>query len=853
MILVAVRGMLSRKLRTILTMIAVLLGVAMIAGTYMLTDTINHSFEQIFSQANRPLDAVISGKAAISSNYRLSPPLPAWLLPTVLHTPGVADAEGEIADTIQLVDRAGKQLGGIGGAPTLLFDWPKPAFRRQTLIGGHAPQGNELTVDEDTFRREHLHFGQRIGVVGQGPVQWFTLVGETRFGSVGSLGGATLVAMDLATAQRVTGKEGKYDQIAVKASPGISQDELVQRLRAHIPTTLRGSLQIKTAEQATADQTQSIGNALSFLTIALLAFGGIAIFVGAFIIFNTFSITVAQRVREFALLRTLGATQRQVLFTIVFEALAIGFVSSVVGLLTGVGIAKALNQLFITFGADLPNTGLVLQTRTIIVAVLVGVLVTLASSLLPAVRATRIAPVIALREGFQIPRGRFSRFGPYIAVGLVLLGIVLLLVGIFAAIPTVGQRLLVIGVGALLLFFGVALISPKLIQPLALVVSWPLERLTSITGHLARENAMRNPGRTAATAAALMIGLALVGFVTIFAAELRQTASDVISRDFAGTFVISNPEGLPIPSGVQQAVAHVPGVMVVSATKRDNARISGIGNEEVTGVQHRTFGLIYRFQWVHGSAVTLMRMGHHSALVDDTLAKSYHLTMGSELRITTPVGRHDTFTVSGIYKSTVLLDHVVIPYSTFTRDWDQPKDDEVFIAARSGHHLTALKQRIAQVLQARYPTAQVHSQQDVKNRANQSINQLLALIYVLLALSVLVSFFGIVNTLVLSVYERTREIGLLRVIGATRRQVRWMVRWEGVITTTIGALMGLMLGIVLALLITTGLSSQGIEYALPIGQLFLWVLFAALFGLVAAAFPARRAVKLDALEAIAYE
>jgi len=851
---VALRGLLSRKLRTILTMVAIVLGVSMISGTYVLTDTINTSFSQIFNKANQTTDVIIQGKAPVQSSQFSRPlALPASLLNIVRGTPGVALADGQIADRAQLVDKNGKPLGATNGAPDLLFSRIGPHFTQLTLVRGHWPSGNEIALDKDTMDRQHLRLGQTIGIVGTGALQHFTLVGTVKFGTIGSIGGAAIILVDLPSAQRLTGNVGKYDQIKVAAASGVSPAALVHRLQARIPANLRGNVKIQTGQQGAADATAAIGQGLNFLTIALLAFGGIAIFVGAFIIFNTFSITVAQRAREFALLRTLGATRGQVLRSVVLEAFLIGVVASIIGLLAGFGIAQGLNGLFKAFGVDLPKAGLVVQTRTVVVALLVGTLITLASSLLPAIRATRVPPIAALREGAELPRSRFARYTPYFAGMVTALGVLFLIIGIFASISSTGQRLSLIGLGAVFLFLGVALLSPKIVGPLASLIGWPVERLTAITGRLARENAVRNPSRTAVTAAALMIGLGIVGFVTIFAAELKQTSNDAVNREIAGTFIIYNDQNNLIPAGVGPAVARVPGVQTASSVKVDGAKIPGVGTVQVNGIQPATLGKIYHFQWKQGSAASIARMGPHDVLVSDTLASDHKLKLGSVLRMTTTAATQDSFIVTAVYKNSQFLADTVIRYDTMARDWALPKDFAVVVSQAPGQNLNTLKARITTMLNAQYPTATVHSQQDLKDQQSKSVNQLLALIYVLLAMSVIVSLFGIINTLVLSIYERTREIGMLRAIGTTRGQVRWIIRWESVITAVIGAILGLLLGIVLAVLVTAGLQSQGIEYALPIGQLLIWVVFAVFFGIVAAAWPARRAARLDVLQAVAYE
>jgi putative ABC transport system permease protein len=396
------------------------------------------------------------------------------------------------------------------------------------------------------------------------------------------------------------------------------------------------------------------------------------------------------------------------------------------------------------------------------------------------------------------------------------------------------------------------MVSPRLIGPLAVGLGWPIERLTNVTGRLARENVARNPTRTAVTAAALMIGLALVSFVTIFAAELTASADAAVNREIAGTYSIYNDQGQPMPRTVEAAVAHVPGVGAVSALNADVARVNG-SVTNVNGVQPASILSVYHFQWKQGTDAAVRGLRSTSALISDTFASGHKLNVGSTLRVTTPTNKHLVFRVAGIYKASQILADVALPYDTVRADWSQKFDQIVSANPKSGVNQKAVQGRIEALLKSQFPVATVHSQQQIKQNSERNVNQLLTLIYVLLAMSVLVSLFGIINTLVLSIYERTREIGMLRAIGTTRTQVRWIVRWESVITAVIGAVLGMIVGIVLAAIVTQGLASQGIVFTLPIGSLLIWVVFAIVFGIVAAAFPARRAARLDILQAIAYE
>lgn len=852
MIAVTLRGLLSRKLRTVLTMIAIVLGVSMISGTYMLTDTIDTAFNQIFQTADRHIDAVVAPTSPFGGVTSQAPPLPGSLLSIVQKTPGVALAEGEIGAQAAIYDLKGNSLGPTTGAPTLLFSVAAPRFRSTTLIKGRWPRGNELVIDKSTFTKHHLHLGQAVKVIAASPATKMTIVGVSLFGKTGNLGGAATVDVPLAVAQRITRQIGKYNQISVAAAKGVSSAQLVQRIRAQIPANLKHRVKVETGTQSAKSDSQAISQALGFLTIALLVFGGIAVFVGAFIIFNTFSITIAQRVREIALLRTIGATRAQILRSVVLEAFLVGLASSIVGLFVGIGLALLLHAAFKAFGADLPSAGLVLETRTVIVALAVGIVVTLLAGIAPALRATRVPPVAALREGAQLPRSRFARFMPWIAGVVSILGVLILAYGVFGSISGTGSRLSIIGFGAALLFLGVAMVSPKLVRPLAMILGWPIERLTRITGRLARDNAARNPTRTAVTAAALMIGLALVAFVTIFAAELRASADAAVNRELAGIYSIYSDQGQTIPHALVGAVRRVPGIEVASALNGDAAKVNG-SVTNVDGVQPATIMKVYNFQWKNGSDAAVSSLGPKGALISDSFASGHKVRIGSTLHVVTTTYKRFNVRVAGIFKSSQFLSDVVLRYDTVRKEWGLQSDTIVSANPAPGADQKAVQKRIAALLKRDFPVAAVHSQQQIKQNAQNSVNQLLALIYILLAMSVLVSLFGIINTLVLSVYERTREIGMLRAIGTTRTQIRWMVRWESVITSVIGAVLGLIVGIVLAAIVTQGLASQGIVFTLPIGSLLIWLVFAVVFGIVAAAFPARRAARLDILQAIAYE
>jgi len=470
----ALKGMLGRKLRTILTAFAIVLGVAMVSGTFVLTDSIDDAFNTIFTDVYRGTDATITGKTAfnLNDNGSTAPPFDAAVLARVKALPDVAQAVGGVGGDAQLIGSDGKAIT-FGGAPNLGFsiDPTQPSFNSLTLAEGVWPKNGEVVVDTSTAGKKHLAIGQEIGIQAQGPVETLRISGLVTFGSVASIGGATLAGFTLPTAQHLFGKKGKLDQIRVAAKDGVSP----QRLVAQIQTILPQGTQVRTGTAQAQEDASNTNQFISFLQKFLLAFGGIALFVGAFVIANSLSITIAQRTREFATLRTLGASRRQVLTSIVIEALVIGLLASVTGLLLGLGLAKGLFALFDAVGFTLPNSGLLFQPRTVVVSLLVGVVVTLLASLRPAIRATRVPPIAAVREGAILPEGRFARFRTLGSALLTAAGFASLLYGMFANGLGTTQVLLWMGLGTLLVFLGVALLSARFVQPLVVVLS-PIAR-----------------------------------------------------------------------------------------------------------------------------------------------------------------------------------------------------------------------------------------------------------------------------------------------------------------------------------------------------------------------------------------
>ena len=586
MLTVALKGLAGRKLRASLTALAIVLGVAMVSGTFVLTDTIKRGFDTIFSQSYKNTDAVVTGKTAFSGtngNTTAAPSVPASLLAQVRAVPGVASAVGSIADEAQVIGRNGKAIVS-GGAPNLAFgiDPKESRFNPLVLVAGSWASGaDEVVLDKATVEKQHFHVGQTVRVAARGPAQPFRLVGVARFGAVSSIGGATLAIFDVPTAQQIFHKRGELDQISIAAKSGVGAERLVAEVKPLLPRTARVRTATDEAKVASSDATTFI----KYIRYFLLTFGGIALFVGSFVIANTLSITIAQRTREFATLRTLGASRRQVRASVIVEALTIGIVASVVGLVLGFGLAKLLNWVLVQFGIDLPKSALVFAARTIVVSLLVGIVVTLLASLRPALRATRVPPIAAVREGATLPPGRFAGWKPYFALAVVALGFALLGIGLFEHGLGTRNVLSLLGVGCLLLFLGVALFAGTLVRPLARVLGWPSATIGGAPGQLARENASRNAGRTASTAAALMIGLALVSFVAVLASGLRTTFRSAVYDVFHADYAVTAQNNFsPLFPSAGRALRDAPGVQVDASIRGDVGRAFG-KNVQVTAVE----------------------------------------------------------------------------------------------------------------------------------------------------------------------------------------------------------------------------------------------------------------------------
>ena len=841
------KGLLAHKFRLAATALAIVLGVSFVAGTYVLTDTINATFTNLFDEVTQGIDVAVRSRDVFTGQMgEVRDPIPEEVLNEVKAVDGVKVAEGSVTGFAQFVDKDGKPVT-TGGAPTLGVSISSaPELQAGTTVrSGRLPSGpNEMVVDAQTAEKHGFAVGDRVKVLLQGPARTFTVSGIIGFGSAGNLGGATLAGFTLPTAQEVLNREGRFDEIDVVAAEGTTPEQLRDRVRA----VLDPRYEVLTGEELSAAQAAAINDTIGrFLSTALLSFAFVALLVGAFLIFNTFTIIVAQRTRELALLRCLGASRRQVMTSVLLESLIVAVVASLVGLGLGVLIANGLKALLTSIlNFDLPTTGTVFLWRTVLVSLAVGIVVTLLAALLPARKATRVPPVAALQPETAFAPTHFRKRRIVLGVLVTLVGIGLLLAGLF---QNEGNRLVNVASGAVIVFFGVAILSPLIARPLARLIGWPFAKAFKLPGSLARENAMRNPRRTASTAAALMIGLALVTFVSIFAASIKASTTETLDRTIAADYILMNDTFTPFSPDLATRLADQPELAAVVGVRLGAFKLNG-ATKQLIGIDPAAYDRVVKTEVLSGSIADLQSGG---LAVKEDVAKANGWTVGERVALQFPRGGTQQVTVKAIYKDNSVNGDYLLSLADYERFYADQADSQILVQAAPGTTPAASRAAIDRVL-VDFPNVTVRDQAEYKAETARQIDQVVNLFYALLALAVVIALFGIVNTLGLSIFERIRELGLLRAIGATRRQIRSMIRWEAVIIAVLGAVLGLAVGVFFGWTIVRALRSVGItEFAVPGGQLVIFVVFAALAGILAAVLPGRRAARIDVLRAITTE
>jgi putative ABC transport system permease protein len=840
---VMIKGLLAHKLRLALTALSVVLGVGFVAGTFVLTDTLAHTFDNLFAEVNGKTDAQIRSTQKLSPQDPAEPdrgPVPASLLDAVRKAPGVAEAGGYLQGRAAIVGKDGKLVGGQ--AP----DFGASASNLGTLSPfsikeGRAPKGDsEVVIDAGTAKREHFALGDKIKIEAS-QTGTYALVGVVGFGSADNLAGAKFALWDVPTAQRVLHRLGEFDVISVKAANGVSRPQLVSDLQPVLPK----GLEAITSDVAAAQQADQVKKSLGFLSTFLLAFAAVSLFVGSFIIYNTFTIIVAQRLRELALLRALGASRRQVTRSVLAEGLLVGFFASLVGVGFGVLVAMGLRAIFSAAGASLPSTAMVIKPRTVIVPVVVGVLITTLSSWGPARKASKVPPVAAIRGADSIPEGRSLR-RRLISGGLVLaLGIAALAGGL------AGGGIGLVGLGALVFYGGVAMLSPLVAGPMAKLIGAPAARL-GLPGHLGRLNAMRNPRRTSSTAAALMIGLGLVSFVTILAASLKTSFAATLDRSVKADYIIQGPNGGEAKFSREVALD--------LSQRQELSAVSAMrfgGEFKLDGVRHRddavdpyTFGDVMDIDIRKGK---LFDFVPGTMLVSDRVAKDKGWQIGQRITMSFPRTGDQAMEIVALYHDDALFNSgYIITLDDYGANAADDLDSLVLVKRAKGVTDAAARAAVGPIL-AQYPSVELQDQAEYKKQVAGQIDKALIFVVILLLLAVVIALIGIVNTLALSIFERTRELGLLRAVGMVRRQLKRMIRWESVIITILGAVLGLAVGAFFGWAAVSAMGDIGVDrLSLPAFRLVMFVVVAGLAGIVAAIFPARRAAKLDLLDAIAH-
>ncbi|MGW1028404.1 ABC transporter permease [Streptomyces sp. NPDC002577] len=836
----------AHKRRFAGTFFAVLLGVAFLTGTLVMGDTLRASFGTMFVNAASGTDAVVRGADTITAPGRgqgVRRPVDTSLVAKVEKTPGVAAAAADIQGAGQLVGSDGKPIGGQG-PPTLAGNWIDDAkLNPYRLAEGRAPsKPGEVVVNRGAAKAGGLKIGDTTTLRTPDPVP-VKIVGLATFGGADGMGQVTFTAMTQADAEKyLTPKPGEAASILVRAGPGTSQQQLVDALTPVLP---QGVEAITGQESAQENTDLASGQFLNLFTTFLLVFSGIALLVATFSIHNTFAIVVAQRTRENALLRALGAARRQVTVSTLAEATVVAVVASAAGLAGGIGIAAGLQALFPALGFPFPDGSLVISGLSMLLPLAVGIVVCLASAVLPAVRAGRTAPLAALRET-AVDHSGASRGRAIVGARIALAAVALALVGVWAS-PWLA------GIGAVLALVAFVVLGPVAASAAVRILGGPLDRLRGVPGRLARRNALRSPKRTAATASALMIGVAVVSLFTVFGASLKATMDQTVSRSFAGDVAVSMPSfgagGSGLSPELAPAIARQPQVATAVGLGRGVAEVDGKGRA-LTVTDPAALGKVFDLGTVHGS---LDGLGTDGIAITEKEAGKQHLGLGDRAELTFADGKKQAFTVRALYGQSELAGDYVITRQAWAPHRAQDSDTLIAVSFKHGVSRaegTAAVKKVA----AEYGNPQVQTRDEYAQSSAGGIDMMLTLVYALLALAVLIALLGIANTLTLALHERTRELGLLRAVGQTRAQLRSMVRWESVLVAAFGTVGGLALGGFLGWVLveaSDGASDSTFTFAVPPLRLAIVALVGIGAGALAGLRPARRAARLDVLRAIA--
>jgi putative ABC transport system permease protein len=850
MLFVTIKGLIAHKFRLFATALAVTLGVAFMSGTLVLTDTVSRTFDDLFGDVYQQTDAVVRGEEIFDGGVNVGAQrgrIDEAVLATVRSVPGVAEAQGGVFGYARLIGSDGEALGNPAtGAPTIGLNWSDSARLNpfQIVDGGPPASDDEVVIDARSAEIGDLAVGDTTTVLVQGPPLEVTISGVARFGSVKTPGGSTVVMFRETVAQALVAEPGMFDDISVVASEGVTQRELVASIREVLPA----GAEAVTGEAVTKETQAEVRRSLAFFNTFMLVFAVVALLVGAFMIFNTFSITVAQRTRENGLLRALGAGRRQLMVAVLLEALAVGLIASLLGLVGGLGVAAALQQLLKSLGMLDSLGGVVFAPSTVVISLAAGVGVTLLAAVSPARKAAKVPPIAAMQAGLSGSTGYGSRQRVYVGTGVLLLGLLSLLGGLFGSVD---NALLFVGAGALLVFFGVSILGRTVSLPLSRVIGWPLPRVRGVTGEIARGNAMRNPKRTAASASALMIGVGLVGFITIFVSSAKASQNEAIDSSFTGDIVITSGGGLMggVDPGLAQQVNALPEVAYATGMRQGFASV-GDQVEIVTGVNTATAFDVLDIQPIEGQRADLSRF---DIAVSKDVADDRGLSVGDTLDVAFKDTGPQQLRLAMIYRQDAVVGPYLLGMPAYDGNFTARYDQQVVVQQSPEVSQAAALAAVERAASA-YPGVSVLDREGYKAELAAPFDQMLALIYALLGLAIVIALLGIGNTLALSIFERTREIGLLRAVGMTRSQLRSAIRWESVIIALQGTVLGLGIGVFFGWSMVRALDDEGLTaFQLPVTSMAAIVVLAALAGMLAAVGPSRRAARLDVLKAVVSE
>jgi putative ABC transport system permease protein len=839
---IALKGILGRKARLILTSLAVILGTSFLAGTSVFSDTLNRTFDNLFSDVFKNVDAYVRSTQVIEADFgqeerqRIS----ADLVSIVESVPGVRDASPDIQAFARIIGKDGKPIGSGGqGPPTFGSVGEEFTGALWSTAQGRWPVGStEVVIDEASAKAGKYILGDSVKVVAQSGSREFTLVGIASYGDVRSPGGATFALFDSVTAAEFLTQPGFIDAVLVSGDGSVSDTKLSQAIQDALPIT--GKTETLTGAEITLETQDQIGSALDFFGILLKTFSFIALGVGCFVIYNVFSISAAQRQRENALLRAIGASRKQITRAMLIESVVVGLIGSIVGVVAGIGLSVSLTALLRALNIDLPSSGLVVSQNTVTSTIVIGLIVTVLSAILPARRAGKVPPLAAMRatalEIAEPGRKRLITGLLSIALGLAIIGAVV-----------AGASNNYLGIGILFVFIGTIVLGPIIARPVALFLGRPAARFRGVTGTMARQNSARNPKRTSRTASPVLIGVALVTAVTALAASIKGQIDDVFSAQFKGDYAIStDARGF---GGLSPSLAvdlnKLPQVEKATGFGFLTVKVDGRG-QYVTTINPETIDGLWNIGLINA---TYSDLKTSNMFVSEKVAKKRNIAIGSVLQTTFGDGTTRPLTVAGIYVNNEIGDYIAN---------SQLVDGSAIIMFDIGVYILTKenvdKAEAFAALDAavkKYGQGELLTKQEYINKQSGQVNQLLGLIYGLLMLSVIISIVGIIITLLLSVFERQRELGLLRAVGMTRSQVRTTVRWESVITSLLGAVLGIILGIGLGWIIVFALKDQGLtSFKLPVGPTLVIMTMSFIVGLFAAIYPAWRATRVNILDAL---